>query len=270
MRRSADAAERSGIGMGAMRPRFDSLTTWMAVSIGIHALLFGAWADQTFPSPSPGSVEGPKTVQVALRLPAPTPAPIPSEIPTPAPLPEPRPVAEPPPTPPAEPARREPPPPAPPPSSSGSVSEAPGAAAAAVEAPSPLPLPAAEPAAEPVAEPVAEPAKPTELAAVAEASAPSQTSASAAAPASSVEESTPPAVSSGVPASAPSVDPLPDYVAEIRARIEREKRYPSMARRRGDEGRVLARVAIAASGELDSVDVEGQASVLLLRATRDA
>lgn len=69
---------------------------------------------------------------------------------------------------------------------------------------------------------------------------------------------------------APRIDLLPGYVAEVRARIERQKRYPTMARRRGDEGLVLVRVSIASNGDLDSVDIAGQASAFLLRATREA
>lgn len=84
------------------------------------------------------------------------------------------------------------------------------------------------------------------------------------------EQDAPPAVSAGVPEDASEIDLLPGYVAEVRARIEREKRYPAMARRRGEEGLVLARVAIAADGDLDSIDIDGEASVFLLRATREA
>jgi len=125
-------------------------------------------------------------------------------------------------------------------------------------------------------QPVAE-ATPAEAAASAEATEPSvseeldvptETSASLSPTASPV--SGPPAVSAGRPAKSEAVDLLSSYVAEVRARIEQQKRYPAMARRREEEGVVLARVAIAPNGELDALDLEGEASVFLQRATREA
>jgi protein TonB len=63
---------------------------------------------------------------------------------------------------------------------------------------------------------------------------------------------------------------LARYVETVRARIEARKRYPSMARRRAVEGRVVARVAIRADGELTGIEFDGAAPALLRRATDDA
>jgi|JI10StandDraft_1071094.scaffolds.fasta_scaffold130724_3 protein TonB len=63
---------------------------------------------------------------------------------------------------------------------------------------------------------------------------------------------------------------LARYVEAVRARIEARKRYPSMARKRAVEGRVVARVAIRADGELTGIEFDGAAPALLRRATDDA
>lgn len=65
-------------------------------------------------------------------------------------------------------------------------------------------------------------------------------------------------------------DAMPSYVAEVRRRIESKKRYPAMARRRGEEGRVVARVSISSSGALRGLDLEDKAPLSLRRATRSA
>ncbi len=65
-------------------------------------------------------------------------------------------------------------------------------------------------------------------------------------------------------------DAMPSYVAEVRRRIESKKRYPAMARRRREEGRVLARVSISSNGALRGLDLEEKAPLSLRRATRSA
>lgn len=63
---------------------------------------------------------------------------------------------------------------------------------------------------------------------------------------------------------------LARYVEEVRKRIEARKRYPSMARKRAVEGRVVARVGIGADGRISSLEFDGGAPTLLRRATDDA
>lgn len=70
--------------------------------------------------------------------------------------------------------------------------------------------------------------------------------------------------------SAAPADAMPDYVAEVRRRIESKKRYPAMARKRREEGRVLARISISPSGTLRGVELKEEAPLSLLRATRSA
>lgn len=66
------------------------------------------------------------------------------------------------------------------------------------------------------------------------------------------------------------VDPLPAYVAAVRARVDSNKRYPAMARRRSEEGLVLARLSISSDGRLEDVEVDRAGPMLLRRATREA
>ncbi len=65
-------------------------------------------------------------------------------------------------------------------------------------------------------------------------------------------------------------DRLARYVEAIRSRVQSRKRYPPLARKRAVEGRVLARVAIRADGGLTAVELAGEASPLLRRATEEA
>jgi len=65
-------------------------------------------------------------------------------------------------------------------------------------------------------------------------------------------------------------DRLARYVEAIRSKIQSRKHYPSLARRRSVEGRIVARVAIRADGRIDDIEFTGEASPLLRRATDDA
>jgi protein TonB len=72
------------------------------------------------------------------------------------------------------------------------------------------------------------------------------------------------------PSSEDESNRLARYVEAVRERIEARKRYPSMARKRAVEGRVVARVAIRADGRVSAVEFDGGAPALLRRATDDA
>lgn len=80
--------------------------------------------------------------------------------------------------------------------------------------------------------------------------------------------------SADLPSTRPSTEDEPNrlarYVEAVRERIEARKRYPSMARKRAVEGRVVARVAIRADGRVSAVEFDGGAPALLRRATDDA
>lgn len=52
-----------------------------------------------------------------------------------------------------------------------------------------------------------------------------------------------------------TVDNDAAYLADLRARIERQRRYPADARRRGDEGVATAAIVIAPDGSLASVSI---------------
>lgn len=54
-----------------------------------------------------------------------------------------------------------------------------------------------------------------------------------------------------------TVDNDAAYLADLRARIERQRRYPADARRRGDEGVATAAIVIAPDGSLASVSITG-------------
>jgi len=83
-----------------------------------------------------------------------------------------------------------------------------------------------------------------------------------------------PSGSADLPSTRPSAEDesnrLARYVEAVRERIEARKRYPSMARKRAVEGRVVARVAIRADGRVSAVEFDGGAPALLRRATDDA
>jgi periplasmic protein TonB len=64
--------------------------------------------------------------------------------------------------------------------------------------------------------------------------------------------------------------PIEAYAALVRARIEAQRRYSPMARRRGLEGVVMLRLQLAASGEVAELLVEDGAPLLLARSTEDA
>lgn len=70
-----------------------------------------------------------------------------------------------------------------------------------------------------------------------------------------------------VPAASAETRPIPDdqlvgkYLAGIRARIERYKRYPLAARRRGQEGEVGLRFILAANGEVMKLEVRKSSGI---------
>jgi protein TonB len=65
-------------------------------------------------------------------------------------------------------------------------------------------------------------------------------------------------------------DSLAAYVARVRQLIEERKHYPAMARRRGLEGRVTVRIAIAPDGRVEQVSAVGGGMDLFVRATLEA
>jgi len=73
------------------------------------------------------------------------------------------------------------------------------------------------------------------------------------------------AVSAGPPGNGEGGDPLAAYVARVRDAIARHKKYPSLARRRGIEGRVTLRLSIASDGTVSSSTTLGSPPVLLAR-----
>lgn len=77
-------------------------------------------------------------------------------------------------------------------------------------------------------------------------------------------------VASAGPAGAGGASAIDAYVAQVRGRIAREKRYPANARDRRIEGTVIALLAIASDGALREVRLEGDPPSLLARATRQA
>ena len=60
------------------------------------------------------------------------------------------------------------------------------------------------------------------------------------------------------------------YVDRIRAQVEARKRYPSMARRRGTEGVVLARFHLDEEGKVISIWTDNAAASILSRSAREA
>jgi protein TonB len=71
-------------------------------------------------------------------------------------------------------------------------------------------------------------------------------------------------------APAGAADAVRSYVALVRARIQAERRYSPMARRRGLEGVVTVRLHLDAAGEVSDLDVEEGAPLLLAKATQEA
>jgi protein TonB len=65
-------------------------------------------------------------------------------------------------------------------------------------------------------------------------------------------------------------DPIEVYKALVRARIQAERRYSSMARRRGLEGVVTVRVSVGPSGKVSKVLIEDGAPMLLSKSTEEA
>lgn len=63
---------------------------------------------------------------------------------------------------------------------------------------------------------------------------------------------------------------LARYVALVRMRIDARKVYPAIARRRGVEGRVVARIRIDEAGRVLSLDTASGSSAVLGRSARDA
>ena len=74
------------------------------------------------------------------------------------------------------------------------------------------------------------------------------------------------AVSSGPPGGGSAGgDLLAAYVKRVRDAIARHKRYPSLARRRGIEGRVTLQLSIASDGSVVSSEALGSPPVLLAK-----
>jgi len=69
-----------------------------------------------------------------------------------------------------------------------------------------------------------------------------------------------------------SSDPAADtYLAQIRQRIDQFKRYPTLARRAGETGHMLFRLAIDREGKLAELDlISSEASDRLIAAGREA
>jgi protein TonB len=69
-----------------------------------------------------------------------------------------------------------------------------------------------------------------------------------------------------------SIDPVDQYMAQVRALIAKHKRYPPLAKRRGIEGSLLLRLAVAADGsvEVDVIESSGTGSALLEEGARAA
>jgi protein TonB len=67
-----------------------------------------------------------------------------------------------------------------------------------------------------------------------------------------------------------AADAVQAYIALVRARIQAERRYSSMARRRGLEGVVTVRLQLDAGGKVAGLDVEDGAPLLLAKATQEA
>lgn len=69
-----------------------------------------------------------------------------------------------------------------------------------------------------------------------------------------------------------SIDPVDQYMAQVRALIAKHKRYPALAKRRGIEGSLLLRLAVAADGsvEVDVIESSGTGSTLLEEGARAA
>jgi protein TonB len=67
-----------------------------------------------------------------------------------------------------------------------------------------------------------------------------------------------------------SEERLARYVAEVRAMILAQKRYPRLARKRSIEGAVEARIEIGADGSLSGLRLSESAPRVLSRATEEA
>lgn len=96
---------------------------------------------------------------------------------------------------------------------------------------------------------------------------PAEAEVAAALPAVGAPDSSPPpeAVSPGV-----DEREVARYVALVRTRVDARKVYPAIARRRGLEGRVVARLRIDGSGRLLHLDTVDGSSAVLGRSARDA
>lgn len=167
-------------------------------------------------------------------------------------------VAAPPPAAVAAPARPEPPPPA----ARTEPRRAPEVVSLAPKrAPAPVPR-APEPPREPAAPPTSSPAV----------SPPGVSSAATGGSSTGGAESAGGSGAGGSASLAPggAGDAVQAYIALVRARIQAERRYSPMARRRGLEGVVTVRLQLDAAGQVSALDVEGGAPLLLARATQEA
>lgn len=129
-----------------------------------------------------------------------------------------------------------------------------------------VPVPVPVPAPQLVVEPAPSEVAPTELAALDVSNPAAETSSHG----GGTSESAPDALPGHGQTAEEEENLLARYVEEIRARIQRRKHYPPLARKRSVEGRVIARVAIRADGRLTAVEFDPTAPPLLRRATDDA
>lgn len=215
-----------------MISRLQSLPRWglcALLALGLHAAVV-IWSLYWRPQSEPLELQ-PAAMMVELApLPALAPAAAPAAKPEPPAPPKP---ATPPPEPPAKPVAQQKP----------------------IEAPKPkLALPPPKPKAppqppKPVAKPVEEAAPPQVAKSQPTTSTPST---------SSTPTQARTAAQSGSPT--PS-NAAPNWQGLVRAHLSRYKNYPSEARRRGDEGRVVIRFRIDAQGHLLSCEVEQSSGV---------
>lgn len=214
-----------------MISRLQSLPRWglcALLALGLHAAVV-AWSLYWRPQSKPLELQ-PAAMMVEL---APLPAPAPAAA-APAPKPEPPAPAKPvtpPPEPPAKPVVQPKP----------------------IEAPKPkLALPPPKPKAPP--KPPKPAAKPVEKAAPPQVAKSQPVTSTPATPGAS---STPTQARTAAPSGSPTPsNALPNWQGLVRAHLSRYKKYPSDARRRGDEGKVVIRFRIDAQGRLLSCEVK--------------
>jgi len=248
----------------------DRLARFALASALLHALAAWWWLDHGLGhAPAPPA---PSAVQVRIVA-APAPQPVPAAEPTPVEPPPAEPVTPKPPDPvkpkPITPKAPEPVAVEPPRPRSELALEPPAPTEPVVEPAEPVPVEPPpqqvaveptppEPAIEPPPEPVEVPPAPAELPRAVAAAPPAVAAA-------------PPVAATVAPAPGfDEPDPFEAYVALVRARIEAERHYPAMARRRRIEGSVQVRLSVGSAGDLGEVRTVGDAPRMLVEPTLDA